>query len=222
MPLGRHGTKGFLLALMLLWRHACSAQSVVEFAARLYGGSWNGPNQTDGWEFVAKEGLSVIRLGLFDGHDLGGFTQPHEVDLWDGSGNLLASAAIGPGESAPLVGNFRMVDIPTTQLEAGRTYVIGAFMPGLVTDYVYTLDSFNASFYGLRIDPRVQFVAMRQSLDSTLTFPSTRFTDYFGMFGPNFAVEVPEPRTMSLVVLTALFVLARKCGVAANGNARSR
>ena len=115
-----------------------------------------------------------------------------------------------------------MVDIPTTQLEAGRTYVIRAFMPGLVTDYVYTLDSFNASFYGLRIDPRVQFVAMRQSFDSTLTFPSTRFTDYFGMFGPCFAVEVPEPRTLSLVVLTASFVLGRKLGAAAGDKARPR
>jgi len=200
-----------LLGVVFLWVQPCAGQSVVEFRTRMYGGSWAGPSQTDGWEFIAKEDLSVIQLGLFDGHDRGGFTQPHEIGLWDDTGNLLVSATIDSGEIVPLVGNFRMVGVPTTQLRVGQTYVIGAFMPGVVTDYVYGLDSYNASFYGLRIDPRVQFVQMRQSVADALAFPaSTGVRDIFGMFGPGFVVEVPEPRTLSLVVLSILLLTTVK------------
>ena len=202
----------FLSAVSFAWFFPCCAQSVIEFGSRLGGGSWNGPDQVVEWEFMARDSVSAVQLGLFDGHSQGGFLQRHEVGLWDSTGNLLVSAIIDPGESAPLIGNFRFVEIPPVRLVAGQTYIVGAFMPGLVVDYSYLFSPYNAAFYGLRIDPRIQFVAQRYSLaNGAITFPTDRIVDgNIGAFGPNLIIDVPEPRIFAFVALACLVIMYRQ------------
>jgi hypothetical protein len=181
------------------------SQPVVHFGQFTLGGGFNGPDQVQGWEFVPQVNVTVLKLGLYDGSSTGGFQQPHAVAIWDGNGDLITSASIPQGVSAPLQDNFRYVDIPSTLLFSGETYVVGAFMPAPVTDYtvLWGRDALTSGI--VSFDSRVEFVAYRAGLSpGAISFPQSRWVEYVGGFGPNFVIAVPEPSTFALLSVMLL------------------
>jgi hypothetical protein len=155
-----------------------------------------------GWEFVPRVDITVVALGLYDGRTSGGFQQDHTIAIWNGNGGLITSAPIPSGESAPLEQNFRYVDIPSIVLHEGQTYVIGAFLPGPVTDYTALWDRSALDTGIVNMDPRIDFVAYRAGLSpGSISFPESRWVEYVGGFGPNFVIAVPEPSSFALLLI---------------------
>jgi hypothetical protein len=180
------------------------SQGVVSFRQHTSGGGGGGTNQVQGWEFVPQTDVTVLELGLYDGHLSGGFQQSHEVAIWDGNGDLITSAFIPQGESASLLDNFRYEDINPIQLNAGDTYVIGALMIAPVTDYTVLWERSAISNGIVSFDPRIEFVAYREGPSpSGISFPQSRWVDYVGGFGPNFIIAVPEPSSFTLLLAMA-------------------
>ena len=176
------------------------SQPVVSFSQRTLGGGFNGADQMQGWEFVPQVDLTVLKLGLYDGRSADGFQQAHSVAIWDGNGDMITSALIPQGDSASLQGSFRYVDIPSTLLNAGETYVIGAFMPAPVTDYTVLWERIALTNGIVAFDSRVEFVAYRAGPSpGAISFPQSRWVEYVGGFGPNFVIAVPEPSTFALL-----------------------
>lgn len=196
---------GILLANALLhWVTPLQSQSVVNFDQPIDGGGWGGSDQVQGWEFIPQTEVTVLELGLYDGRPTGGFQQSHEVAIWDGNGNLIASASIPQGDSAPLQNNFRYESISVVQLNAGETYVIGAYMPAPVTDYTVLWSPSALADGTVSFDPRIEFVAYCFGYSpGGISFPESRSTDVVGAFGPNFVIAVPEPSTFALLLTMA-------------------
>jgi hypothetical protein len=204
---------GFLLVSVLLNGVASAySQPAVSFGQLTTGGGWDGPDQVQGWEFVPQTSISVIELGLYDGRTSEGFLQPHQVAIWNANGNLITTASIPQGDSAPLLNNFRYVDIPSVQLSAGETYVIGAFLPAPVIDFTFLWDRSALTNGAVSFDPRIEFVAYRAGLSpGGISFPESRFVDFVGGFGPNFTIAVPEPSTFTLLLsMVVVSVMCKK------------
>jgi hypothetical protein len=190
-----------LLAIALLCPvERTHSQSAVQFSQPTLGGGSSGQDQVQGWEFVPRVNVTVLDLGLYDGNYAGGFQQSHTVAIWDGNGDLISSAFIPQGETAPLQDNFRYVSVSLTPLYAGETYIIGAFMPAPVSDYTVLYDQNAIADGTVTFDPRIEFVAYREGLSpGSINFPQSRWTDYIGAFGPNFIIAAPEPSTFALL-----------------------
>lgn len=86
-----------------------------------------GPNLISGWEFKTKVDLTVTHLALYDRKPYG-LAQPHEVAIWDLDNDQkpLVVETIPAGEKAPLAGEFRLVPVARTRLQADRRYAIVA------------------------------------------------------------------------------------------------
>jgi hypothetical protein len=160
-------------------------------------------SETLGWEFVPTSNLMVTELGLFNGllgsaaGNPNGFQQAHVVAIWDISGDLLTSASMAAGTSAPLIGNFRFENAPSALLSAGQHYVIGAYYPSPVSD-AFTDRSLGDP--SIQIDSNVSFVSMRVlGSPGGITFPTLSYPQDVGEFGPDFMFTlVPEPTVFSL------------------------
>ena len=89
------------------------------------GASWKG---TIGWSFtVGANPITVSQLGLYDSGG-NGLAESHQIGLWTGDGSLLLrSTTVPAGTSATLSGAYRYVPVTPVTLNAGQTYVIGAF-----------------------------------------------------------------------------------------------
>jgi hypothetical protein len=206
--------KYLVLSLMVLgfWSTARADLTAINLnpVVQLNSGA---SDETLGWEFVPTSNLMVTELGLLNA-TLGGagnpngFQQAHVVAIWDSSGNLLTSAPIAAGTSAPLLGNFRFVNAPSALLSAGHHYVIGAYYPAPVSD------AFTERFVGdssVHIDSNVSFVSMRVAgSPGGITFPTLSYPQYLGEFGPNFMFTVvPEPTVFSLFGFGVALVVFR-------------
>lgn len=209
MKFMRENRNKFLISLAIFGFVASGfGQAAVTFGQYTTGGGGGGVDQTQGWEFIPQTDVSVVRLGLYDGSFNpvgGGFQQPHEVAIWNASGDLIASTAIPQGAAATLENNFRYENIAATELFAGQTYVIGAFMPTPVDDYtvVWTEDALANGI--VSFDPRIQFVAYREGPSpGGISFPGSTFPGYVGAFGPNFIVAVPEPSIQIFALATGI------------------
>jgi hypothetical protein len=191
----------FVIAL-LCTAETVHSQPAVSFGQYTLGGGWNGMDQVQGWEFVPRVDVTVVALGLYDGRTSGGFQQDHTIAIWNGNGGLITSAPVPAGESAPLQQNFRYVDISSTVLHQGQTYVIGAFLPGPVTDYTTPWERSALDNGIVNMDPRIEFVAYRAGLSpGSISFPESRWVDYVGGFGPSFIMTVPEPSSFALFLI---------------------
>ena len=112
---------------------------------------------TVGWEFTAQSDLWVSELGFFDlGQD--GLNISHDVGIWDQDHNLIVSATVSAGTAAPVIGEYRYVEISPFLLTAGQTYVIGATAPtssrnppAFVTD-MYPNDTLHIDPLGIVFD----------------------------------------------------------------------
>lgn len=200
--------KGEIRSLFVIVGLVCAAASVhsqpaVSFRQYILGGGFGGVDQVQGWEFVPRVDVTVVALGLYDGRLSGGFQQNHAIAIWNGNGGLITSAPIPQGESAPLEQNFRYVDISSIVLHQGQTCVIGAFLPGPVTDYTALWTRSELTNGIVSMDPRIEFVAYRAGLSpGSISFPQSRWVDYVGGFGPNFIMMVPEPGLFALLLTT--------------------
>jgi uncharacterized protein DUF4082 len=137
-------------------------------------------SSTLGWKFLAKDNIVVNRLGYWDFND-DGLGESHQVGIWDASGNILVEGTVSSGTTAPLDNKFRYVQVPATPLNAGHTYVIGAYMRANGPDNRLTAA---ANFI---TDSSIEYVNSRYKLISNLSFPDIDATTVgYGYFGPNF------------------------------------
>jgi hypothetical protein len=155
-----------------------------------------------GFEFTVNQSFTIGSLGVFD-LGLDGLVESHLVGLFATSGTLLASTTVPAGTAAPLINQFRYSAITPLTLAAGLNYRIGVYYPDgnePLLDYASNLV----------VDPRLTIVGGRwgrfgfhdPSADNTaLHVPC--------IFGPNMLI-VPEPATISLLVLGALALSCRR------------
>jgi hypothetical protein len=194
---------------------------------------------TVGWEFTAQTDLWVSELGFFDlGQD--GLNISHDVGIWDQNHNLLVSATVSAGTAAPIIGEYRYVEISPLRLTGGQAYVIGATAPtssrnppAFVAD-MYPNDTLHIDPQGIVFDALIGLIVADRyfsdiqggsSLDP-LVFPAEHLPpgalidintgEQVGTidpyhFAPNFRF-VPEPLTFSLVAVGALLLLRRPTG----------
>jgi len=191
------------ICILVISAGSLCSQAVFSFSQHEIGGGSGGPDQVQGWEFIPLVDVTVLQLGLYDGsfNPATGFTQPHDVAIWDANRNLVISAHIPQGQSGILDRDFRFVDVPSTSLQSGQTYVIGAFSAGPVSDYTGLVPIAYRDQLG-DFDPRIEFSAYRAGLSpGSITFPESRDVNYFGGFGPNFVIAVPEPSPLLLMCL---------------------
>lgn len=156
-----------------------------------------------GWEFDVLKPVWVGRLGYFNYGPLGaGITTPHQVGIFDASGNLLVSATVNPGD--PVQGWFAWKPLTSPfLLPVGTGYRIAA-TTGPLDLYTYSVSS-------ITVDPDIAWVTNRyvRTPTSTLLFPTRTIGSYPGyhFFGPNFDI-VPEPATVQLPLLLSFAALA--------------
>ncbi len=164
-----------------------------------------------GWQFSTLSDIQISSLGLYDYYKGDGFTAQHPVGIWDLSlpSQLLLSAVIPAGAVAPLVHDFRYVDVNPVILPAGHDYAIGA----LFINDDDTVGALNAPRWLLTVGPGLQFDGRRWggASSSILTFPENYAPGQEESFGPNFTYTIiPEPSTLALCLLGATALLVRR------------
>ena len=146
---------------------------------------------TIGWDFRLERPFPVTALGFYDA-EAPGLLSSHEVGIFDASSQqLLVSAVIPAGESAPLKNGFRWLGIPGLTLQPG-SYVIAAVMPGSGSagfDPFVGLAEEAITAPGVVLGGRSLSGA---TVPASLLFPALDEDGFAGFYGPNFA-EVPGP-----------------------------
>lgn len=160
-----------------------------------------GANQsaTAGWAFrVGPQAVQVRALGLYDVAN--GLKDAHPIGLWSASGTLLAQATLPAGTASQRIGSYRYVAITPITLNAGQTYVIGAYF-GPVADQCGSACGDVMLYAGHETyDMRISFVQSRQTLSiagaGPLAYPGVFAGIDEGFFGPNFLLSAdltPDP-----------------------------
>jgi hypothetical protein len=166
---------------------------------------------TAGFDFtVGSTALQVTALGLWD-QNRNGFTNAHDIGLWDNSGNLLAQVSVSAGTTNQLVGDFRYVSLATpVVLNAGATYVLGATFRNADLDRVISNFSGNQATF----DPSVLPGNYRQIVgSSSLLFPNQNIQPGSAVGANAIFSTVPEggPGILPIAFLFgALFLAHRK------------
>ncbi|MCA9734354.1 MAG: T9SS type A sorting domain-containing protein [Deferribacteres bacterium] len=155
---------------------------------------------TFGWSFTVGAGDVVVSaLGIYDSGEDGLFTS-HEVGIWTSAGVLVASISIPSGTSATLISGCRYVNITPVTLQAGQTYVIGAYYPPIYATDPHQGDQIiisNTNTNEIFFSTPITWGNARQSslFDygvSPLTFPDIVNNGYDGCIGPNFLCHYVE------------------------------
>jgi Domain of unknown function (DUF4082) len=192
-----------VVRLVIVLSVVASAQAQI-LTFQLSSGSTSLLKDTVGYAFTVKDNpLSVHRLGV---NDVGGsgLDSMNIIGLWREGGDLLATAILPSGSSAPLESGFRWFDLTTpVLLNANTTYRLGVQA---------NLDMYQSGFVTGPISPDVTLVgAVRNNQQGNFTYPgSTPFSDQ-AIVGPNMAYSVvPEPSTLLLVVSAAIALIAHR------------
>ena len=153
-------------------------------------------NTTRGFQFdVTQPGVIATALSFWDENG-DGLNDSHDVGLWDPSGVLIASATVGSGTSASLLGEFRFVDIADVALAVATGYVVGAV-------FAQGSDDLQAQQWtGLVSAPGISYVGGRfiNNGSLTLTRPTSSFSGLPGgslLLGSNDVPERGKPDPMS-------------------------
>jgi uncharacterized protein DUF4082 len=159
-----------------------------------------------GWGFTVNQTLTVNRLGFADfGFD--GLAQAHDVGLYTSSGTLLVSGTVAAGTNSPADGNFRWVNVAPTVLNAGSTYVIGAFLAGNGDEWAWDAGKLGIHLINLSIDPRITISGTARyncCSETSLKFPASQIDDSRTMFvGPNFDTVATTPIPAALPLFAA-------------------
>jgi len=145
---------------------------------------------TGGWEFLARADVTVRALGVWDqGED--GLAEAHPVALWNQPGELLVSAMVPARAGGKLIDGFRYVPIRPVVLQAGRTYVVGAFYSAPLQDPHVGGGSNNR----ISTDPRIAWTRARRVVGDELMLPLAppQRTSDAGIFGPNLLIASKPP-----------------------------
>jgi hypothetical protein len=172
---------------------------------------------TWGWSFTTANTITVTSLGWSDyGND--GLMDPHQIAIWDTSGNLLLSGTVPAGTADPLVSGFRFDSFITGMATlAPGAYVIGG--SASLHDYMtLTLEPYgpNGGNGTVTFGQGITYIHTRSG--NGFAFPIyERAEKDWGAFGPNFQYAIgagpstaPEPSTMLLGVLASLILLGWK------------
>jgi len=178
-------------SVALLASQSAHATPVLEFS-----GGQKAPvasDATQGWYFTTNRSITVDALDAFDPSGSDGTVGA--VRLYDGLGNVLASATVTAGD--PIEGSpipFYSEAINPVTLAANTTYYIAEDMSfttqlyysvtGLITDASITYDG--------AVEARGQGQDPVTDLNGQIYDPS--------YFGPNFDIRVPEPSTLYLFI----------------------
>jgi len=147
------------------------------------------PN-TIGWQFTLSAPVSVTSLGFYQTVGNVDIVAPHDVGIWDASGNEVASGTVTPTD--PDIQGFLWDAISPVTLPAG-TYQIGALVDN--DDPYYANAASISSVPGVTYDGGVYLLGAFGNPTSVGYEPD-------GRFGPDFMISsVPEPGAMTLLLL---------------------
>lgn len=187
-----------------------NAAAINGFSGGSQFGSYNGTDQTIGWQFEALSDITVTQLGFWAPNNQ--LSQDHQVGIWTNSGTLLTSATVLT--NSPLSDGFQYVSIAPLNLSAGQIYDIGAEVSSPFSDF-YLTDATSVS-----TAPEVQFLGAAVNASSGgFSVPDIVTSGAEGRFGPNFQFDaqvqpVPEPTAtpglLAFGIMGAGFMLKRK------------
>lgn len=153
---------------------------------------------TMGFAFTASAGTFVNGLGAYDNNS-DGFPAPMTVGLWNGAGTLLLQTTVGSGDL--LVNSFRYALLPSYELQAGTTYVVGAFR------YAGSGETYATGFGGGTAAPGITTLDARYNDSGSFAFPNIAVgtNGYFGanaLVGSQVVTQsgVPEPATWAMMI----------------------
>lgn len=173
----------------------------------------NGTGYSLGEVFVPTANFSITGLGYFAATGPGGFAESHIVSIYDGSGNLLATATIGGGSLSQSSGaSFAFSPITPISLMAGETYVIDG-ASGVIDPYAW-----NDAGFAIYAPITLLGDNWTGNGGGAATFTGTSVVGDVsdGYWGPNFiwnaGPAIPEPTSFLLVgsALIAAGVLLRR------------
>lgn len=172
------------------------------------------PPFTLGWQFTVNGPILVTAVGVYDSPLANGLLNPHDAGIFDSTGALVPGTfvTVPSGTGAPLISQFRYVDISPVLLGPG-TYQIGAlFVVADPNDDGVIFPTSGLS--GFATDPLISFVESTFASGAVLTnplAPGGGATD-FGYFGPNFILTaaIPEPATIALLGAVLLGFAAQR------------
>lgn len=192
------------------------AAPVALFDAVYRVAGWGSPiSLVYGHRFTMSSSITATALGLFD-KDNDGFTESHQVGLWNDAGSLLASVTFGPGQAGtvgpgtqsgtPADWVMRYLDITDLLLEAGQSYWLAASYSVPMNDAVGLASSVSSSY--------ASGFSGAYGIGNTLARPGTASGNIYGVnlllddgTGNGGGNTVPEPATL-IQVLTLLGALA--------------
>ena len=174
-----------------------------------------GAGTNGGWQFTVNEPITITHLGLYDDYTANGFWIDHPIGLWRLSDSvLLASETMSAGTGDTLIDHFRYIDVPDVALDVGEDYVIGVYSascdPPNADRVILNADD-------LQVDAAIDIVVRRWDIAGQFQMPANIYEwDPYGgepyapdFFGPNFQF-IPEPATIGLLALGAIFLRRRK------------
>ena len=142
---------------------------------------------TLGYEFTANRDAIVLGLATWDSWNSTGSV---DVGLWDGSGNLIAQAAVS--DKSPAIGSahWSFNFIAPVALTPGDTYYVGSY--GRAANYAWYTGGFT-------VNPRINFVEDSWQYGA---FGLPAASDHLnGFFGGNVILAVPEASTWAMMGL---------------------
>jgi len=197
-------------ALMVLGAPRASA---AEFFSVISDGVANGYTvpQSFGDVFTVNQNITVTAVGFYDSTGTG-LQDPHDVGIFDSSGNLLGDASVPSGTTGTLIGDFRYENLATSlNLSAGSTYTLAGLVLKNTDDAGYTSPG------GVNIDP-----ALSVSSDPavyvfaggpTVAWPTNPGVSATFYVGPNFefndttrTTSTPDSASWTVLLIAAGFL----------------
>lgn len=154
-------------------------------------------NQTAGWSFDLTGSIQLSTLEFYSG----GANVDHVVDIWNGSGDVVATACVGAdcGNGSFLADGYWQTAV-SVSLAAGDNYTVGAFYDaGDTIDGIALPDAITGSPL---IDPLgLAYVTTGQSPDQGYSDPADPSNCCFNEMyvGASFTEAAPEPGSLALL-----------------------